>query len=38
MPDAMAAQIPEVKAAVHLEPYDMTVTRATANFSTMWMW
>ena len=31
-PDAMAAQIPEVKAAVHLEPYEMTVTLGDRQF------
>jgi putative ABC transport system permease protein len=32
MPDAMRAQIPEVKAAIHLEPRDMTVATANRQF------
>ncbi|HUO02334.1 MAG TPA: ABC transporter permease, partial [Rhizomicrobium sp.] len=32
MPDAMQAQIPEVKAAVHLEPRRMTVTIGNRQF------
>jgi putative ABC transport system permease protein len=32
MPDAMAAQIPEVKAAVHLEPRKMTVAIGDRQF------
>ena len=31
-PEAMAAQLPEVKAAVHLEPYQMTVATADRQF------
>ena len=32
MPDAMQAQIPEVKAAIHLEPRHMTVTIGNRQF------
>jgi len=32
MPDAMQAQIPEVKAAIHLEHYRMTVTTGNRQF------
>ena len=32
MPDAMQAQIPEVRAAIHLEPYRMTVTTGNRQF------
>ncbi|HKD46301.1 MAG TPA: ABC transporter permease [Rhizomicrobium sp.] len=31
-PDAMAAQIPEIKAAIHLEPYQMTVAVGDRQF------
>ena len=31
-PDAMAAQLPDVKAAVHLEPWQMTVTTGNRQF------
>src|SRR5689334_11895622 len=31
-PDAMAAQLPEVKAAVHLEPWQMTVATRNRQF------
>ena len=31
-PDAMAAQLPEVKAAIHLEPYQMTVATENRQF------
>ena len=31
-PDAMAAQLPEVKAAVHLEPWQMTVATGNRQF------
>ena len=32
MPDSMQAQIPEVKAAIHLEPYRMTVATGNRQF------
>src|SRR5580658_7948464 len=32
VPDAMLAQIPEVKAAVHLQSYQMTVTTGDRQF------
>ena len=32
VPDAMAAEIPEVKAAIHLEPYQMTVALGDRQF------